>query len=142
MSFPLNAIFDLGSTIIRRLFPDKTEQAQKQIELQKMIQEGDLKEAQVQLSAILAEANSSDPWTSRARPSFLYVMYTMIIVSIPMGVLHAFYPELAVSISVGMKEWLAAIPNALWGLFGAGYLGYTASRSYDKGKIIKQFGIK
>ena len=28
---------------------------------------------QVSLSAILAEANSQDPWTSRARPTFLSV---------------------------------------------------------------------
>ena len=27
---------------------------------------------------------------------------------------------------------LAAIPDSLWWLFGAGYLGYTGARSFDK----------
>lgn len=137
MTFPLNALFEVGNTIIKRLFPDKEEQLKKQIELQKMIQEGELKETEVHLSAIMAEAKSSDPWTSRARPSFLYVIYIMILASLPMGILYAFNPHMASNIATGMKEWLAAIPNALWGLFGAGYLGYTASRSYDKGKLLK-----
>lgn len=137
MAFPITALFDLGSTIIKRLFPDKDEQMKKQIELQQMIQNGELKQTEIHLSAILAEAKSSDPWTSRARPSFLYVIYIMILVAIPMGILHAYNPGLATSIATGMKEWLGAIPNALWGLFGAGYLGYSASRSYDKGKLMK-----
>ena len=138
MAIPFNALFDLGSTIIKRFFPDKEEQMKKQIELQQMIQDGELKAAQVQLSAIITEGKSADPWTSRARPSFLYVIYLMILVSIPMGILHAFDANLATSIATGMKEWLSAIPNALWGLFGAGYLGYTGCRSYDKSKILKQ----
>ncbi len=31
------------------------------------------------MTAIVAEANSADPWTSRARPSFLYVMYALLL---------------------------------------------------------------
>jgi len=33
--------------------------------------------------------------TSRARPSFLYVMYSMIMISIPFAVLWAFQPAVA-----------------------------------------------
>ncbi len=47
------------------------------------------------ISVALAEAQSSDKWTSRARPSFLYVMYTMILFAIPFGFLYAFRPEFA-----------------------------------------------
>ena len=38
-----------------------------------------------QMQAIVAEAQSADPRTSRARPSFLYVMYALLIWSIPMA---------------------------------------------------------
>jgi hypothetical protein len=31
------------------------------------------------MAAVLAEAESPDPWTSRARPSFLYVMYVLLL---------------------------------------------------------------
>ena len=61
---------------------------------------------QVQLSAIVAEATSPDPWTSRARPSFLYVMYLMILLAVPMGVVAAFRPETAGAIARGMNAYL------------------------------------
>ncbi|NRO95624.1 hypothetical protein GWC77_06700 [Paraburkholderia sp. NMBU_R16] len=87
---------------------------------------------QQQMSAILAEAQSKDPWTSRARPSFMYVMYILILCAIPMGVLAAFSPETAVSIARGMQAWLKAIPDALWTTFGTGYAGYVIARTYEK----------
>ena len=97
-----------------------------------MEQEGGLKELQISMSAILAEANSEDPWTSRARPSFLYVIYIFILASIPFGALFAFKPDVADSVVTGVTSWLAAIPEEMWWMFGAGYLGYTGFRSYDK----------
>ena len=134
MSFdPLTAILNVGGKIIDKLIPDPIEKAKAAIELQKMAQEGKLSEIQIQMSAILAEAQSSDPWTSRARPSFLYVMYALILFAIPMGVLSAFRPEVAIQIANGMKAWLAAIPDSLWAVFGVGYTGYTVARSaWDK----------
>jgi len=138
MSFdPLTAILDVGGKLIDKLIPDPTEKAKAAIELQKLAQEGKLSEASQQMSAILAEAKSIDPWTSRARPSFLYVMYTMILASIPMGIISAFRPELAVAIAEGMKAWLAAVPNELWAVFGIGYTGYTVARSAWDKKISK-----
>ena len=137
MSFdPLTAISDLGNTLIKRFFPDKIEQAQKLAEFEEMKQNGDLKRAEVRMSAIVMEAKSSDKWTSRARPSFLYVMYLMILSAIPMGVLYAYDPQLASHIATGMKEWLAAIPTPMWWLFGSGYLGYDVCRTVDKGKLM------
>lgn len=132
---PLTAVFNIGSQLIDKLIPDKGAAAKVKLKLRQLEQTGGLKELQVRLSAILAEAQSSDPWTSRARPSFLYVMYIMILTSIPMGVLSAFSPETAKAIIEGMKLWLEAIPNALWTLFGIGYTGYQAARSYDKKKL-------
>jgi hypothetical protein len=93
---------------------------------------GELQGVEQQLSAIIAEANSSDPWTSRARPSFLYVMYALILAAIPFGILSAFKPELASAISAGSGAWLRAIPGELYQLFGLGYLGYSGARTIDK----------
>lgn len=131
---PLTALLEVGKTLIDRIIPDKIEADKAKANLLELEQSGDLKELQTRLSAIISESQSLDPWTSRARPTFLYVMYTMILAAIPMGVLYAFDPILAKNISTGMKEWLADIPNALYGLFGAGYLGYSHYRSVDKKK--------
>lgn len=130
--FALGNLFSLGGKLIEKIFPDPAERARAQVELVTLQQTGQLKEIELQLSAIIAEAKSADPWTSRARPSFLYVIYAMILAAVPMGVLHAVQPELAVSIAAGMKAWLDAIPEQLWWLFGSGYLGYTGARSLDK----------
>lgn len=131
-------IFDLGKSLIDRIFPDKTAQAeqraQAELALAQLAQDGSLKLLTAQLSAIVAEAQSPDPWTSRSRPSFLYVMYVLILWSIPMGILSAFRPDLATAISHGMTSYLAAIPESLYVLFGTGYLGYTAARQWGKAK--------
>ena len=133
----IGPILEIGGKIIDKIFPDKAKADEAKYKLLELQQSGELKTLEVQMSAILAEANSNDPWTSRARPTFLYVIYIMIIAAIPMGVLHSFNPTMASSIATGMREWLQAIPNALWGLFGAGYLGYAATRSFDKKQLMK-----
>jgi hypothetical protein len=93
---------------------------------------------QTRMSAIVAEANSNDPWTSRARPSFLYVMYVMILWALPMGILAAFRPEAARDIAAGMNAYLNGLPEPLYALFGTGYLGYTAMRQWGKIKGVEQ----
>ena len=124
--------------IIDDLFTSDEERAEAKRKLLSDDGQRKIKNLQIRLSAILAEANSKDPWTSRARPSFLYIIYVMILSSIPMGVLSAFQPEIAARIVTGMQGWLDAIPESLWALFGAGYLGYSAARSWDKRKGISR----
>ncbi len=87
-----------------------------------------------QMSVVLAEAQSADPWTSRARPSFLYVMYALLLWSIPMGLIAAVQPQLASGITNGMNAYLNGIPEPLYALFGTGYLGYTVARQWGKTK--------
>lgn len=129
---PLTAALDIGGKLIDKLFPDPAQKAAAQLQLAQLAQDGSLKELGIQMSAILAEAQSADPWTSRARPSFLYVIYLMILLGVPMGFLAAFRPDVAASVAAGLKSWLAAIPDSLWTLFGVGYLGYTGARTMDK----------
>ena len=89
------------------------------------------------MTAIVAEANSADPWTSRARPSFLYVMYALLLWAIPMGLIAAARPEMAKDIAEGMIAYLAGILEPLYALFGTGYLGYNAARAWGKAKGVE-----
>ena len=128
----IGSVFDFGSKVIDKIFPDASERERAKLELLKAQQEGAFKEMEIQLSAIMAEAQSSDPWTSRARPSFLYVVYILILSSIPMGILYAVSPSTSHDISVGFSEWLKAIPPDIIDLFQYVMLGYIGGRSFEK----------
>lgn len=82
---------------------------------------------------IIAEASSSDKWTSRARPSFMYVFYLIIIV---LGVLTPmigiFFPLQMKQFYVNVTEGFKAIPDIAWEVFCIGYLGYTTARQWGK----------
>ena len=128
-------LLEVGAKLIDKLIPDPEAKQKAQLSLLELQQRGELKEIEAAMSAIVAEAQSNDKWTSRARPSFLYVVYIMILASIPMGILFAVSPTTAANISAGMASWLGAIPEEVWWLFGAGYLGYTGARTIDKRRI-------
>ncbi len=130
----LEALIGPITTIIDKVIPDKDAREKAKLELLKLEGSQELELIQTRLSAIVAEANSKDPWTSRARPSFLYVMYVLLLCALPMGVLAAFRPELAQDIAKGMNSYLAGLPEPLYALFGTGYLGYTAARQWGKMK--------
>ena len=133
----LTSLLPLVSDVLDKVVPDPKAREAAKLKLIQEAQAGKLKEVEKQLSAIVAEAQSKDPWTSRARPTFLYVVYLLILVSIPMALVHAFNPELALRLIEGFHGWLAAIPESIITLFGVGYLGYTGARSYDKYKRLK-----
>ena len=120
------------ASIIDKIIPDKEARAKAKLELLQLESTQELKEIEARLSAIVAEARSHDPWTSRARPSFLYVMYVMLLFSLPMGILAALSPHTAQDISVGITSYLRGLPDELYALFGTGYLGYTAARQWGK----------
>ncbi|MEE4350895.1 MAG: holin family protein [Pacificimonas sp.] len=122
------------SQLIDKLIPDPEARAKAKLELVRLEGSQELETLKTQLSAIVAEAGSSDPWTSRARPSFLYVMYILILFSLPMGMISALDSATAAAIAEGMSAYLHAIPEPLYVLFGTGYLGYTAARSWGKAK--------
>ncbi len=130
----IDALIGPIASIIDKIIPDKEAQAKAKIELLTLQGSQELKMLETQLAAIVAEANSADPWTSRARPSFLYVMYVLLLASLPMGVLSAFNPSAAQEIAAGMNAYLAGLPEPLYALFGTGYLGYTAARQWGKVK--------
>jgi len=122
------------AALIDKLIPDKEARARAKLQLLELQGTQEMALLQTQLSAIVAEANSADPWTSRARPSFLYVIYAMILWAVPMGVIAAFAPDRAQAIAAGMNAYLNGLPEPLYALFGTGYLGYTAAREWGKAR--------
>ncbi len=122
------------SSIIDKVVPDPDTRAKAKLELTKMQGSHELDLIEARLSAIVAEAESKDPWTSRARPGFLYVMYALMLCAVPVGILAAFDAEAARAIGKGMTDYLAALPEPLYALFGTGYLGYTVLRQWGKVK--------
>lgn len=120
--------------LIDKIIPDPKARDAAKLELIKLQGSLEMESLRTQLSAVLAEAQSPDPWTSRARPSFLYVMYAMILWAIPMGLIAAVRPEAAAQIASGMNAYLNGLPEPLYALFGTGYLGYTFARQWGKGR--------
>ena len=128
----LDALVGPLVAIIDKVIPDKGARDKAKLELLQLQGSQELAAIQAQLSAIIAEANSHDPWTSRARPSFLYVIYALLLWALPMGLIGAFSPDKAQAIAQGMNAYLAGLPEPLYALFGTGCLGYTAARQWGK----------
>ena len=128
----LEALIGPVTSLIDKVIPDKQARDRAKLELLQLQGSQELAEIQARLSAIVAEANSNDPWTSRARPSFLYVVYALLLWALPMGLLSAFSPQTAKDIAEGMNAYLSGLPEPLYALFGTGYLGFTAARQWGK----------
>ena len=122
------------TSIIDKVIPDKAAREKAKLELLRLEGTQELEIVQARLAAIVAEAQSPDPWTSRARPSFLYVMYVMILFSLPMGLVAWIDPQAARDIGNGITAYLNGLPEPLYALFGTGYLGYTVARQWGKVK--------
>lgn len=128
----LDSLIGPLTSIIDKVLPDKDARDRAKLELLKLQGTQEMELLQTRLSAIVAEAGSRDPWTSRARPSFLYVMYAIILWSLPMGLISAFSPGRAAAIAAGISAYLNGLPEPLYALFGTGYLGYSAMRQWGK----------
>lgn len=134
MGFP---VFDLIGKAIDKIVPDAAQRDALKLKTLEMEQNGELEDLKIRMSAILAEAQSTDKWTSRARPSFMYVMYIMILWALPMSIITAIHPATARTMAEGMQSWLNAIPTNLYELFGVVALGYVGGRTYEKVQTIK-----
>ena len=131
----LDAIIGPVAALIDKIIPDPKAREAAKLELLRLEGSQELERIKTQMATVLAEAGSPDPWTSRARPSFLYVMYVLLLWSIPMGIIAAVSPVTARTIAGGMNAYLAGIPEPLYALFGTGYLGYTVAREWGKAKV-------
>ncbi len=134
----IEAIVGPVSKLLDKIIPDPEARDKAKLELIKLQGDQEMATIGAQMQAIVAEAQSADPWTSRARPSFLYVMYVMILWAIPMGLIAAANPPMAIGIGNGMTAYLRGLPEELYARFCTGYLCYTAARTGGKLKGVER----
>jgi hypothetical protein len=89
-----------------------------QIALESKAQDTLARETEAAGANIRAEAASGDKYTSRARPSVIYVVLVILSAN------YIVFPLVGKSALV--------LPDALFWLFGSVVLGYTGARSWDK----------
>jgi hypothetical protein len=128
----LQTLFPFLFSLIDRVIPDEKAREAAKLEMMKTENQQAISEMQATLSAILAEAQSADPWTSRARPTFLYIMYMVIGLCVFGGIFGIWHPAETRQAAENINALLRAIPSDLYSLFGIGYLGYSGARSFDK----------
>jgi len=138
VAFGIDDAIAAASSLIKdgidKIWPNPQDEAAAKVAILKATSDAAIAQITAANAVMLAEAQSADPWTSRARPSFLYVIYTCILFALPMGFVSAFSPTIATHVAAGFQAWLGAIPDSMWQLFGVGYLGYTGSRTWEKTK--------
>jgi hypothetical protein len=130
----LASLITIVARLIDKIIPDPQAREQAKLALLQAENQQALEEMRLQLSVILAEAQSPDRWTSRARPTFLYLIYSIIATEVIGSIIGIWFPDQVFQAAKNLKELLGAIPSDLWWLFGAGYLGYTGARSFEKVK--------
>lgn len=119
--------------VIDKLIPDPQERERQKLAVLKMQQEGEFKVDELRYEAIVAEAKSLDSYTSRARPSFMYVFYAIILfLCVVMPLVGLINPAAITAVLATVKLGFAAIPEPMWWTFSAGYLGYTTARTLEK----------
>ena len=92
--------------------------AVKQAEYESKLLDAQSKEIETASANIRAEAQSGDKYTSRARPSFIYMMLLIMICN------YVVFPI------VGRTP--IQFPDPLFWLFGSCMLGYTGARTWEK----------
>jgi hypothetical protein len=130
----LASLIPVVAKLIDKIIPDPQAREQAKLALLQAENQHALEEMKIQLSVILAEAQSPDPWVSRARPTFLYLIYSIIATEVIGSIIGIWFPDQVFQAAKNLKDLLGAIPSDLWWLFGAGYLGYTGARSFEKAK--------
>ena len=119
---------DLARTVIDKIWPDAGEDQRAQAA-------AEIAQLQARYAAITAEAQSADPWTSRARPMFMYVFYVVVLFLVIVApALGVWWPDRMQAFFANVAAGFAAIPEAMWWTFSAGYLGYTGARTWEKFK--------
>jgi hypothetical protein len=138
---PLSAIFDVGKTVIEKIWPDPAEQARELRKLEKLRQDGDLAKLQAhvqlmtgQMQVNAKEAEHKSIFVAGWRPFIGWVG------GFSLGYQFIFYPLLLwvwsiVSIFVEIPQGVGPPPvldgNELYSIV-LGMLGIGAMRSYDK----------
>ena len=117
------AIFDFGSTLLDKFFPDKNEAAKAKLELVKMQASGELSKLQTSAGIITAEAQSKHWLAANWRP---ITMLTFVVIIANNYILH---PYLSLFFD---DAPVLEIPEDMWDLLKIGLGGYVVGRSGEK----------
>lgn len=72
---------------------------------------------------IKLELSSDDPYVRRARPTFMYIMYAVIVFNFVVPSVVTFW-------AIPLKQ--IEVPTDLWYIFGGMFLGYSYLRTKEK----------
>lgn len=101
----------------------------KEYELTVKAMEAETKALEIAGQNIRAEAQSGDKYTSRARPTYLYLFYIIL------GFNFIVLPIVQMFKGIGVTDLKPiAYPEIMWEVFIAGYLGYVGAREFGKWK--------
>lgn len=120
---PLDSVFDFGSNLLDKFFPDKDEANKAKLMLMEMKQNGELTKLQTSAGIVTAEANSEHWLAANWRPitmlTFVFIIANNYII----------YPYLSLFFKAAP---VLAIPPDMWGLLKIGLGGYVVGRSAEK----------
>ncbi|MGH7773732.1 MAG: 3TM-type holin [Candidatus Binatia bacterium] len=134
----ISSVSDLLNKAISTAWPSPADKAKAEAIAITSAAQAAIVQLEAAQAVMKAEATSADPWTSRARPSFLYVVYLLLLTAIPMGIVSAVSPDTALDITQGFKAWLGALPASITDLFTFVMLGYIGGRSLEKFKGVSR----
>jgi len=117
----LDIIKTVVMPIVSKFIPDASQQATAAEQVS---------QAMIQLQ--LEDAKSQDLYIKRARPTFMYVMYLLLLVAVPCGILYIVNPKLANAFVDGAGAWFSALPDSLYNLLEVCFGVYGIGRSAEK----------
>jgi hypothetical protein len=117
------AIFDFGSTLLDKFFPDADEKAKAKLKLVELQASGELTKLQTRAGIISAEAKSEHFLVAAWRP------ITMLIFVFIIANNYILYPYLSLFFDEAPK---LDIPPDMWDLLKIGIGGYTVGRTVEK----------
>ena len=117
------AIFDFGSTLLDKFFPDAGEAAKAKLRLMEMQQSGELTKLQTSAGIITAESNSEHFLVAAWRPITMLVFVFIIANN------YILYPYISLFWDSAPK---LDLPPDMWDLLKIGIGGYTIGRTVEK----------
>jgi hypothetical protein len=119
----IDGITNLISTVVTRIFPDKTKVAEIEAEITKLAQSGELTTLANRFGVIQAEANSRHFITAAWRPITMLTFVAIIANN------YIIYPYLSLFFEAAP---ILEIPPDMWALLKIGLGGYVVGRTGEK----------
>lgn len=119
----ITAILELIMPVISRIVPDKTKQAELQLELNKVLTEQSGKIYESMKDVMVADASSESPYTRAARPTIVYWsigMISLVVFLAPFG------------LDQSIIGALTKVPSDLWNLMTYSVGAFVLGRSIEK----------